>query len=428
MSGDDNTLVVAGARAGTPGGGAAHLHLFERDAQGRWQRRQVLEAEACAQFVAGSASLDGAGDTLAVSSTPTAACPAQGGAIEVFARAGTQWQRVARIADEPTRLDQRFGELSLARDGRTLAASVFDAALPLPSPAPWSGRARVYVRDDAGAWTLAAALAPEGSGALRAAFGTPRLSGNGAVLAVQGGREIPNPQDPTAPAQPDSFVALFTRELASGWIARTTVRSTKPQDCCALREDNDRFGASLALDDDGSTLAVGAPGDNSDASDTVGDPGNHGQPDSGAVWIFRRSSPAVWSRQAFVKAPGNTGVDFFGASVALDRDGRTLAATALGQSVPAGVNRNQAADRFAVIEPTTQGGTSFGGAAYVFASDDAGQWTQRATALPPLEPRTHKTNFDVFAMAFAIDTATLVLGVEENTGDGLPVTTSVFVY
>ena len=248
---------------------------------------------------------------------------------------GAQWQRTARIADEPAGVDHRFGGLSLARDGRTLAAEASDGA-------------RVYTRD-AGAWTLAAVLVPEASNGLFARFGTPRLSGNGAVLAVQGLREIPNPQFPTAPAQPDAFVALFTREATSGWIARTTVRSTKPQDCCAQRQDNDEFATSLALNHDGSTLAVGAPGDNSDPSDTVGDL-NHGRPIP-APWIFRRTGEAVWSRQAFVKALGGPSFgpapDFFGTSVALDRDGRVLAATALGQSLPVGVNCNQAADRLA---------------------------------------------------------------------------------
>jgi hypothetical protein len=289
----------------------------------------------------------------------------------------------------------------------------------------------VYTRD-AGAWTLAAVLVPEASNGLFARFGTPRLSGNGAVLAVQGLREIPNPQFSTAPAQPDAFVALFTREATSGWIARTTVRSTKPQDCCAQRQDNDEFATSLALNHDGSTLAVGAPGDNSDPSDTVGDPLNHGRPNSGAVWIFRRTGEAVWSRQAFVKALGGPSFgpapDFFGTSVALDRDGRVLAATALGQSLPVGVNRNQAADRLAVIWPVDQDVPEFGGAAYVFAPDETGQWTQRATAFPPLEPRTRMARFDVFGMAFAADTATLVLGVQEHADDGPPVTTSVFVY
>lgn len=38
------------------------------------------------------------------------------------------------------------------------------------------------------------------------------------------------------------------------------------------------------------------------------------------------------------------------------------------------------------------------------------------------------TRFDVFAMAFAADAATLVLGVQEHDDDGPPVATSVFVY
>ncbi|HET7526026.1 MAG TPA: hypothetical protein VFK10_08805 [Burkholderiaceae bacterium] len=92
------------------------------------------------------------------------------------------------------------------------------------------------------------------------------------------------------------------------------------------------------------------------------------------------------------------------------------------------MNRNQAADRTAVIEPATQGGSSFGGAAYVFARDGSGRWTQRTTVIPPTEPRTRKILFDVFSMAFAADASTLVLGVQTNSEQGMPVATSVFVY
>ncbi len=431
---DGNTMAVAGTAVGTAVGDPDHLHLFQRDAQGRWQRTQVLAPPDCTRFVPGTAELDGAGATLAVSREPAPGCPADTGTIEVFARSGEGWEHAARIADEPARVEHRFGPLSLARDGRTLAASThevaYEANVPWPGTVPWSGRARVYVRDDAGRWVLATTLVPDASGAVNAALGTPRLSGNGMVLAVQGGRDVLEPLDPQT-RQPDPFVALFTREGTSNWTARTMVRSTKRQDCCFLREENDRFGISVALDHEGNTLAVGASGDNSDPSDTVGDPDNLGARDSGAVWIYTRTAEAAWSWQAFVKAPGaGVGSYFFGTRVALDRSGRLLAASAIGLSQPAGVNRNHEADRDQriVANDPAVGGPSYGGAAYVFARDDAGHWTQRAAMLPPLEPRSRTPSYDAFAMAFSADASTLVLGVTEIEADDSAVASGVFVY
>ena len=430
VSADGNTLAVSSYD---------RLHLFQRNAQGRWQDPQVLDAPACARFILGSAALDGAGATLAASSEPAPSCPPQAGTIEVFARSGARWERAASITDE--RVEQRFAALSLDSEGRTLAAATYEVQYqpnqPIPSTVPWSGRARVYARDGAGPWVLATTLVADATGAVNAALGTPRLSGNGMVLAVQGGRDVLDPRDQQT-RQPDPFVALYTREGATTWTARTMVRSTKPEDCCFLREENDRFGVSLALDHEGNTLAVGASGDNSDPSDTVGDPNNLGARDSGAVWIYTRTAEAAWSWQAFVKAPGaavnNTnplgGSFFLGTSVALDRSGRTLVATAIGLSQPAGVNRNHEADRDQRIIPNDPavGGSSFGGAAYVFARDDAGRWTQRAAVLPPLEPRTRTPSFDGFAMAFSADASTLVLGVTEIEADDSAVASGVFVY
>src|SRR5262245_39595063 len=68
LSADGNVLAVSGTAVGIAAGPADHLHLFERDMQGRWQQRDVLAPAACAQFVAGSATLDGVGATLAVAS------------------------------------------------------------------------------------------------------------------------------------------------------------------------------------------------------------------------------------------------------------------------------------------------------------------------------------------------------------------------
>jgi len=105
---------------------------------------------------------------------------------------------------------------------------------------------------------------------------------------------------------------------------------------------NDEFGYTLALSADGNTLAVGTPGEASNAIGVDGNQTDNSVPDSGAVYVYTRSGGA-WSQQAYVKA-SNTGVnDRFGAVLALSSDGNTLAVGAPGETSSAtGINGNQA--------------------------------------------------------------------------------------
>jgi hypothetical protein len=68
------------------------------------------------------------------------------------------------------------------------------------------------------------------------------------------------------------------------------------------------FGSSVALGAEGSTALIGAPLDNNDA---------------GAVWIFKRSG-STWTQQGpKLSGSGESGVIFFGKSVALSSSGAT---------------------------------------------------------------------------------------------------------
>ena len=116
-------------------------------------------------------------------------------------------------------------------------------------------------------------------------------------------------------------------------------------------EANDFFGWSIALSADGTTLAVGAPAEDSKAVGANGDQNNDDSTNSGAVYIFIKEN-GVWKQQAYLKAsnteqpninPSRILVnDRFGYKVALSDDGNTLAVTALLEDSPSdGVNCNQ---------------------------------------------------------------------------------------
>lgn len=86
--------------------------------------------------------------------------------------------------------------------------------------------------------------------------------------------------------------------------------------------DHDGYGASVALSADGSTLAVGAPGEASDATGVNGNQDSTSRGGAGAVYVFALGTS--WSQQAYIKA-GTSAEGHFGASVALAGDGRTMA-------------------------------------------------------------------------------------------------------
>ena len=80
---------------------------------------------------------------------------------------------------------------------------------------------------------------------------------------------------------------------------------------------DDHFGRSVALSDDGTTLAVGANLEDGDGSNQS----NNSDSAAGAVYVFTSG----WQQQAYIKAQTPAADDGFGFSVALSLDGTTLA-------------------------------------------------------------------------------------------------------
>jgi len=117
---------------------------------------------------------------------------------------------------------------------------------------------------------------------------------------------------------------------------------------------NSYFGIGFALSADGSTLAVGAPGESSAATGINGDQTDTSALDAGAVYVFTHAN-GTWTQQAYIKASNTRAGDSFGISVALSADGSTLAVGAYFESAVA----------------TTSG------AVYVFTRSGA-TWSQQA--------------------------------------------------
>ena len=125
-------------------------------------------------------------------------------------------------------------------------------------------------------------------------------------------------------------VYLFTRS-GTTWSQQAYLKASNTG---AL----DQFGSSVALS--GDVLAVGARGEDSNATGVNGKGANNGEPVSGAAYLFTRSG-ATWSQAAYLKASNTQADDRFGSSVALSGDVLAVGADREGSNAT-GVNGDQA--------------------------------------------------------------------------------------
>jgi hypothetical protein len=262
-----------------------------------------------------------------------------------------------------------------------------------------SGAVHVFTRGTAGVTQQAYLRAsnPQAS----AQFGhAVALSADGNTLAVAAVWEASNAKGINGNQKDDSIpqagaVYVFTRRGAA-WTQQAYLKASntgEPGTADSFGE-GDQFGFSLALNADGSTLAVSAltedgagPGINSDQS-------NNAAQSAGAVYVFTRAGVA-WTQQAYIKPSNLDAGDLFGIAVALNADGTTLAVGSFDED-GSGRGINQPHDN--------QTGGS--GAAYVFIRS-GGTWSQQAYLKPS------NTEFqDAFGVHLAVsdDGRTLLVG------------------
>jgi hypothetical protein len=145
---------------------------------------------------------------------------------------------------------------------------------------------------------------------------TVTLSADGYTLAVGAFLESSNASgvngDQTNNSSPNSGAVYIFRRRGNSWQQEAYLKA-------GVNESEQSFGndwwfgfRAQALSADGSILAVSA------SRQTVGS-----VPDAGAVYVFRRVQNA-WSLMATLHAPQPSIEDFFGTSVDMSLDGRTL--------------------------------------------------------------------------------------------------------
>ncbi|MCH8552426.1 MAG: FG-GAP repeat protein [Natronospirillum sp.] len=305
------------------------------------------------------------------------------GAVYVFAKTDGNWSQQAYVKASNTSEEDFFGaSVALSADGDTLVVGAPEENSNATgigghqhnSNAVDSGAVYVFVRNN-DTWSQQAYVKASTTESGNRFGISVALSDDGHTLAA-------------AAHQEDGGTVYIFNRIGTFWFEQTHVKASNAS-------GGDEFGWRIALSGDGNTLAVGARNEDSDATGVDGDEGNSNAGNSGAAYVFARSD-GDWSQQAYIKASNTNSSDLFGYSVALSRNGDTLAVGA----------RNESSDATGVGGDQDNQNMPENGAVYVYSRSGT-DWSQQAYI-----KSSTATNggFFGFAVALSDDGNTLVVG------------------
>jgi hypothetical protein len=364
LSGDGNTVVVGSVNesSGAKGinGNQADQSMLDSGAvyvytrrNGKWTQQAFVKAsnpKKGANF-GNSVALSNDGNTLAVGAylEDSSATGFDGnqnddsvyaaGAVYVFTRRSTVWSQQAYIkASNPHEGDQFGYSVALNGDGSTLAVG----AITEPSKArgvngdqsdasaPGTGAAYIYARTGA-TWSQQAYLKPNQGEPTGVAF-AGALFGYGIGLSTDGNTVAVGAENEY---NAGGAVYVFVRN-GINWSEQAHLKAVN-------EENGDSLGWCLAISGDGNTIVAGANDEDSLLVGVQRDP-NSGAHDrerdtsTGAAYVFTRGTDAKWSQQVWLKSINTRKNDKYASSIAISRDGKTIAVGSIFGAGPGGSN------------------------------------------------------------------------------------------
>jgi hypothetical protein len=419
LSGDTLAVAALYEDGSTQGGGdndstlnSGAVYVFRRSGTAWLQEAYLKSSNTGADDVFGY-SVALSGDTLAVAALYEDSA-AQGvggnqddnsaqdsGAVYIFHRAGTSWLQEAYLKAPNSGVGDYFG-VSVALSGDILAVGAYgeDSAAQGVGGDQGDDSAEnsgaVYVFHRAGAsWQQEAYLKASNTGVADYFGYDVALSGDTLVVGAIGedsaGQGVGGDQADNGAS--DSGAVYVFRRTGTAWQQEAYLKAS---DTGA----GDLFGLNVALS--GDTLAVGAYLEDSAARGVDGNQTSDGAPESGAVYVFRRTG-MTWLQEAYLKASNTGADDYFGYSLALSGD--TLAVGVYEEdSAAQGVGGNQ--DDNSAFDS---------GAVYVFRRTGTA-WLQEVYL-----KASNTGEFDNFGHSLALSGDTLAVGArgEDSAAQGV---------
>lgn len=327
-----------------------------------------------------SVALSGDGNTLVVGAAgegsattdPDNDAASDAGAVSVFVRTGSGWTHQAYLKASNIGEQDLFGHrVALSDDGDTLAvAAIFEDGSSkgvgglINEGATNSGAVYIFVRDGAD-WDHQAYVKATNTEADDFFGSSIALSSDGDTLAIGAANEDSGAAgvggDQTNNGVSASGAVYVYIRTNTVWQYQAYVKATNT-------DAGDNFGNSVALSADGDWLAVGAPGEASNATAPKGDQNNNSKPRSGAVYIYERTN-ATWDDRVYIKAFNSDSFDSFGESVALSAAADTLAVGAPGEGSIDGDKDDNSAPKAGAAYVFTRAGNVWAQQAYIKSSD-----------------------------------------------------------
>jgi FG-GAP repeat len=386
FSDDGLTLAIAAPNEGSIANGingdqannsavdAGAVYLFINNA-GTWSQQAYIKASNTnpGDFFGRSIALSASGDTLVVgaSQEDSNATTINGnqfdnsatgaGAAYVFTRSGTTWTQAAYLKATNAGAGDNFGQnVAISDDGQTVVVGAprEDSGATgvngnsTDNSRTNSGAAYVFVQA-AGVWSQQAYIKASNTGTGDLFTTDLAVDGSGDVLVISSKDEDSSATgiggDQADNSASSSGAAYVFSRSGTTW---TQIEYLKASNSEAL----DEFGTSVSISQDGITIAVTAPGEDSSAIGINGNQGDNAASVSGSAYVFVNTG-GIWSQQAYVKASNTASGDNFGyCGVALSSDGSVLVVGAVSEdSSSTGVNGDQ-----------TNNTASDSGAAYVY--------------------------------------------------------------
>lgn len=250
------------------------------------------------------------------------------GAAYVFVHGPSGWTQQAYLKASNTGSSDNFGS-SVAIEGETIVVGAFYESSNSTgvngnqsnNSASGAGAVYVFTRDGT-TWTQQAYLKASNTEAYDTFGASVGISGDTLVVGAQtedGGSTGVNGIQTNGAG--NSGAAYVFHRNGTIWTQQAYLKASNTG-------FEDFFGTSVAIS--GNTIAVGAPGEDSNSTGINGNQSNNSSVDAGAVYVFVRSG-SIWTQQAYVKASDAGSFDYasFGASVAIDGD--TLVAGSPGE-------------------------------------------------------------------------------------------------
>ena len=269
MSHDGRTLKVMSTQPRDDRGHPAmRTHIFVRPAD-TWQHSVTLAPSSPGDWCQ-STRLSGDGQTL-VSSCVTRATGA--GRINTMRRAGNAW---VHVADLPTPFYEIRQPIGL-NNGATVMSLVESRAPNMVGVYRWNGAN--WAREAGLPGPLSTDPFFIGNWGYNMAF-----NDTGQLLAISDpqAREANAGISPTIMPGPVDLGAVYLYRVdgpVNTWSLRNVVKSPRPG-------YRDYFGLTIALSSSGRTLAVGGPGENSNATGIDGDRNNENAQNAGAAYLY----------------------------------------------------------------------------------------------------------------------------------------------